>query len=223
MWRHAEPATRRYTLTVAGSLLTVLGLGYVTFAVLKGELMPGAKHVSLVDGILFQLVQRPGGGSVLDRTSQAGDTVDIWLQLDWVLPAAATLCAVLLLAVRRMRPIAAAYLFPLVMMLRPGYLPVPYLVAMLPFAALLVAAAVDLGVRRRGALRIAAVTAAVASAAVAVPVWAAGISAMGEKNMDGRCPVRSSGSRTTSTAVTGSSWTTRCGSTSSRRDSRATT
>lgn len=175
MWRHAAAETRRYTLTVAASLTAALGLGYVMFAALKGELLPGGDHVSLVDGITFQLFERASSGSVLDRSSQAGDTVEIWLHLDWVLPAAATVAALALVLVRRTRPLAAAYLLLLLLLLRPGYLPVPYVVAMLPFAALLVAAAVELAVRRGGAARIVAATAAVAALVAAVPVWSDGL------------------------------------------------
>jgi len=49
---------------------------------------------------------------------------------------------------RRLRPIAAGFLFLLLAVLRPGYLPVPYVIAMIPLGALLVGAVADVVVRR---------------------------------------------------------------------------
>ena len=51
MMRNADKSTRRYTLSIAGSLLVLVGLGYVALAAVKGELLPGAGRVSLLEGI----------------------------------------------------------------------------------------------------------------------------------------------------------------------------
>ena len=71
-----------------------------------------------------------------------------WLDIDAVLPVAGVLAAVAALAVRQIRPVAAALLLLAAMLLRPGYLPVPYMVAMLPLAALLIAGVGDSVLRR---------------------------------------------------------------------------
>ena len=173
MWRSAHPETRRYTLAVASSLFALIGVAYLLFALIRGELMPGEDRVSLLEGVSFQLVNRTASGSVFEAGTQAAGTAGIWLQLDAVLPVAATLAALACVTVRRLRPVAFAYLFLLTFMLRPGgYLPVPYVIAMLPFAALLVAAAVDEAVRRGARLlAVAAAAAAVVTAGIAAPAW----------------------------------------------------
>lgn len=181
LWRSAHPDTRRYTLSVAASLFALIGTGYIVFALVKGELMPGPDRVSLFEGLAFQLTERGGSGSVFDPESLTRRNIGIWLQLDVVLPVAATLAAVAALWVRRLRPFAAAYLFLLVFMLRPGYLPVPYVIAMLPLAVLLVAGVLDAAIRRPGheagqrrhrrLFASTAIVAAVTAAAVAGPTW----------------------------------------------------
>jgi 4-amino-4-deoxy-L-arabinose transferase-like glycosyltransferase len=172
MWRSAHRDTRRYTLAVASSLFVLVGAGYVLFAVINSELLPGTNRVSLLQGIAFQLVERTASGSVFDPDSLSRRNLEIWLRLDPVLPVAATVAALACLWVRRLRPVAAAYLFLVLFMLRPGYLPVPYVIAMLPLAALLVAGAVQSALRsgRRAAAGV-AVAAALVSTAVAAPLW----------------------------------------------------
>ncbi len=171
-WRSAHRDTRRYTLSVAASLLVLTGASYMLFALIKSELVPGSNRVSLLQGIAFQLVERTASGSVFDPGSLSRTNLEIWLRLDPVLPVAATLAALACLWVGRLRPVAAAYLFLLLFMLRPGYLPVPYVIAMLPLAALLVAGAVQAAVRSgRRTLTSVAVAAALSSTAVAAPLW----------------------------------------------------
>lgn len=182
MLRHSAASTRRYALTVAGALFVLVGAGYVLFALVKGELIPGADRVSLVEGIQFQLAGREASGSLLDSDSLSARNLDIWLSLDVVLPVATVLATVAGLFIPRLRPIAVGTAFLLLMMLRPGYLPVPYVIALVPLGALLVAGVVDAGVRAarrdgrwvgRGVVAAASVVAlsgvGVASAA---PAWA---------------------------------------------------
>jgi len=186
MWRGADRSTRRYTLSIAASLLVLVGLGYVALAAVKGELLPGAGRVSLLEGVQFQLATREASGSVFDTGSLFFATVSQWWQLDQVLIVAGTLASVVGLFVKRVRPIAAMMVFLIVFMFRPGgYLPVPYVIMLLPFAALLVAAVTDAAVksvraRRAGAVSTAAVRTgsvawlalAVAAVVALVPLWA---------------------------------------------------
>ena len=109
---------------------------YPLFALLRGELLSGKHHTSLLDGIRFQL-SRVGGGSVFDSHSPTRHLLQTWLHLDTVMLACAVAVIVPLLAVRRLRWIGLALAVPIVMALRPGsYVPAMYVIALLPFVAL---------------------------------------------------------------------------------------
>jgi 4-amino-4-deoxy-L-arabinose transferase-like glycosyltransferase len=148
LWRAAAGPTRRMCVTVFGLGLALPALLYPLYALTKGELLPGPGHVSLWDGVLFQLFERRSSGSVLNAHSDAHQVVAGWLARDPYLLAAGAALVLPALLVRRLRPVAAALLFGMLAVLRPGYLPVPYVVALLPLAALVVAGASDTAVRR---------------------------------------------------------------------------
>ncbi|MFI8525305.1 ArnT family glycosyltransferase [Promicromonospora sukumoe] len=189
MVRAAHRETRRYTLSVATTVLVLIGGSYLLLAAVKGELFSGAGRVSLMDGITFQLGSREGSGSLTDPDSLLNRTLGLWWQLDQVVIVLGLLAAVAALALPRLRPYGVLVLGLVLFMLRPGgYLPVPYVIALLPFAALLIAGVVDAAVRvfgRRRAARSGAVdpgrprralaTGVVAVAAIgavaAVPLW----------------------------------------------------
>jgi hypothetical protein len=129
--------------------------------------------VSLFDAITFQLFTRASSGAVWDHGSDAYAIVRSWLQLDpWLLPAGVA-AAVPLLVVRRLRGVLLALLIPVVMLLRPGYLPIPYVIALLPFAALAAAALTDRVWRVRHVGPVAAAAAVLAAAILVAPTWAA--------------------------------------------------
>lgn len=194
MLRHSAPSTRRYALSVAGSLFVLAGAGYGLLALVKGELLPGPHRVSLLGGLEFQLGGRQSSGSLFDPSSLSRRNLGTWLQLDTVLPVATVVAALAGLGVRRLRPIAVGVVFLLLMMLRPGYLPVPYVIALLPFGALLVAGVVDAAVRaawRSGRWRSpAAVTAVIvvllagAGVATAAPAWTGQLRGLALANLD---------------------------------------
>jgi Dolichyl-phosphate-mannose-protein mannosyltransferase len=143
LWRGSDQRTRRYSLAVAGSVFVLTGSFYLLFAALRGELLPGPGHVSLVDGIAFQLLSRKASGSPFDPSSPSHQTIVSWLRRDpWLVPAALALLPVCL-AIRRVRPLAAGLLVLAVIVARPGYLPIPFVIAVLPLAALVVAAVID--------------------------------------------------------------------------------
>ena len=138
LWMHHHASTRR----MAGAV--TVGVMYPLFALLKGELLPGPGHVSLVSAVHWQLFVREGSGMVLDPTSAANGVVDTWLRLDPLLLAAATAVIPIGLVVRRLRPVTLAYVIQLaLLLLRDGYLPYPYVIGMLPFAALMIGGAAD--------------------------------------------------------------------------------
>ncbi|WP_267425414.1 MULTISPECIES: ArnT family glycosyltransferase [unclassified Curtobacterium] len=153
--RRADPSTRRYTLSVAGAVLAVIGGGYILLAAVKGELLPSAGKVSLLEGVTYQLGSRQASGSVFSGGSLANDAAAQWWALDPVFIVLGSAAAVVGLFLRRVRPIAAMLVFLLAFMFRPnGYLPVPYVIMLVPFAALLVAF-----VGERAVLAVAGITA----------------------------------------------------------------
>jgi glycosyltransferase XagB len=137
--QNLDPRTRRYCLTLSACFLGLLGLCYPLYATLKGELLPGPGHVSLLGTGMDMLFLRKSTGSILDPHSVAHGTVAFWLSLDpWLLGAALVLSPIAL-ARRNTRAVAVAFLIQVAMVLRPGYLPAMYVIALLPFAALIVA------------------------------------------------------------------------------------
>jgi hypothetical protein len=177
-WQRGNHGTRRYAMAVAGTLFGLLLSAYLLAAAVRSELIPGEGHVSLIDGIRFQLFSRTSGGSVFSAGTPSQQTLLGWIGLDGVLLAAGVVAALVALAVTGLRPIAAGYLLLAAMVLRGGYLPVPYVIVLLPLAALLIAAVAEEAVRtlRTGTapLQIGAVALLVAilgAGVVAVPRW----------------------------------------------------
>jgi Dolichyl-phosphate-mannose-protein mannosyltransferase len=141
--QRVDARTRRFCLT-AFTTTFVLGVSlYPLFAALKGELVPSAHRVSLVDGIRFQLLDRPGSGSVFDATSAAHHTVTGWLHLDpWLVLVGVALIPAAF-AVRRLRAFAVGLAVLAGIVLLHGYLPGPFVIAALPLAALVIAGVAD--------------------------------------------------------------------------------
>lgn len=180
LWRGADRTTRRYSLSVAAAVLTLVGGSYILLAAVKGELLPSPHRNSLWEGVTFQLVGRGASGSLFDSSSLSSVTLRQWWRLDPVFIVAAPIAALVALRNRRLWPLATALLFLIAFMLRPGYLPVPYVIALLPLGALLITGAVEASLRaarnRRNSVRrrtgiAVTVLLAVAAAAVAGPVW----------------------------------------------------
>lgn len=187
-WQGADRRTRAFCITGLTAVFGLVVAGYPLFAALKGELLPGKGHVSLASAVAFQLYGRPGTGSVLTWASQGHHLVAGWLYLDPWLPAVGTVAAVGALFVRHLRPVGIAVLIGVLMVCRGGYLPVPYPIAILPFAALAAAGMAEVAwsrarvaatARRRAAVRwlprVVALALAGAVLAVAGPAWASGI------------------------------------------------
>ncbi|GKQ41016.1 glycosyltransferase family 39 protein [Streptomyces sp. A012304] len=176
LWQGSHPSTRKFSFAGFGSGFVLTGLFYPLYALLKGELFPGAGHVSLLGTLKFQLGGREGSGSAFQEGTDAHQLFTDWLDRDPYLligGAAAAICA---FAVRRLRPAALAVLVLALVALRPGgYLPQMYIVQVLPFLALTLAGLTQALVTRlpgRPRLRATAGVAAVAVAAVlAGPHW----------------------------------------------------
>src|SRR5262245_53076916 len=143
VWLQAPRETRRFVIGVFCAIFVMAASFYPLFAVLRGELLPGPHHTSLVDGIRFQLT-RQGTGSIFDPHSSSRALVEYWLDIDAVVLFLGVLLIPLGLAVRRLRPVTVALVLPVAMLLRPGgYVPAMYVIGVLPFAALLPAASAD--------------------------------------------------------------------------------
>ncbi len=181
VWTKTAPVTRRYALAVFVAVLGVVVSTYVLMAVLRGELVPGPGHVSLWDGIRFQLRDRAAGGALDDPYSLKRKTVDQWFLFDPVLPCLAGPIALTALFVERLRPFAVGLVILITTVLRPGYLPAPFILAALPLIALLAAGTAEavlryfrtveqrsIGVRR---FRVPALAAGALIVYVAVSLW----------------------------------------------------
>ena len=139
LWTHAYKATRWFSVMASVMMTVLLVAIYPLYAVLKSELVAGRGHVSLQDAIAFQLMDRTGSGSVWDTSSVAYDTVKSWLFYDQILLVAGLAAGVACLALRNVRVIGLSLLIFAVVALRPGgYLPLMYVIAVLPFAAVAV-------------------------------------------------------------------------------------
>ena len=178
IWATCSRSTRRFALTVFSTLFACVAAFYPLFALLRGELFKGSSHTSLMYGIHFQLT-RKGSGSVFVAHSPSRELVDAWLKLDPILLTGAVVLIPVLLAVRRVRWIGFALAVPVLMALRPGsYLPAMYLVGLLPFAALgLAATASEAAAASRTVTRPQAVRAVLAAVAVLLVAVPAGVAA----------------------------------------------
>jgi 4-amino-4-deoxy-L-arabinose transferase-like glycosyltransferase len=186
MWQGSHPSTRKFCLVGIGTALLLVCGVYPLYALLKGELLPGPGHVSLVGGMLFQF-SRPGSGSILIPGTGSNGVFQSWLYYDPVLIFAGIPAVLAGLAFRRLRAPAVAGTILVLVALRPnGYLPGMYIIQALPFFALAVGGLLEYGAKfaltfrnnvvwriryvRRGVV----VALALGLAAYVVPQWGAG-------------------------------------------------
>lgn len=177
LWRNTHPTTRSFSVVGffwCGFML--LGITYPVYAILKGELVPGPGHVSLVDGIDFQLFSRKGSGSIFDADSAAHGVVSEWIYRDPVFLTVGAVAVVVSLAFAHLRAPALAGVLIVVVALRPGgYLPAMYVIQALPFFALCVAGLVQEAARATSSSRNIVRTIGFAVTAVAVLVGMFGL------------------------------------------------
>jgi hypothetical protein len=132
-------------LAVLSGATFLSGFSYILMALLKREVLQGPGHVSLQEALAWQLHGRPGSGSLLDIHSGTFSLARSWTEIDpWLLLLGAAMIPVGFV-IRRLRPVAAALLIQILVMCKSGYMPYPYVIAMLPFAALLVGGTMDGG------------------------------------------------------------------------------
>lgn len=200
-WRHTERRTRSFCLAGFASMGVLVLLIYPLLAVLRGELLPGPGHVSLVQALQWQFFTRPSTGSALVAGSGSRTLVDGWLSMDFWLLALGVAAAIGCLWSSRLRPVGFTLLLLVAIGLRPGYLPQPYVIALLPLAALCLAGGLDAAwralappspvpvlenaqraARVRFGTRLAIVAAAVGVTAAVLPSWISGNRALATDN-----------------------------------------
>jgi len=148
LWQHTDKATRRWNLTTFCSTYVLLVLLYPLMAVLKGELLPGPGHVSLMWAVQYQLSRQ--GPSLLVPTGYTHDLATSWMYLDgWTMTAGAV-AMIVGVFVARLRPLSIALLLQVLVMVKGGYIPYAFVTGMLPFVALLIAGVIDTGGKAAG-------------------------------------------------------------------------
>ncbi len=141
--QNTDRRTRTFCMTAfVASAVLLIGL-YPLYALIKGELIPGHGHVSLWYGITWQLLNRQASGSILTPGSSARVTLDGWLHFDpWLLAIGVGAMVPALLS-KRLRPLAITGGLAAAEVLHGGYLPIPFVIGLLPFCALLTAGVLD--------------------------------------------------------------------------------
>ena len=143
VWQNADPAARRRYLAAFGIVYLGLTALYPVLAFLKGELLPGPRHVSLIGDAVYQLFTRKSTGSLLNPGSGTFAQVRSWVELDPWLVFGGALALVAGLFIRKYRPVALALLVHALVLVKGGYVPYAFPTAAIPFAALLVAGVAD--------------------------------------------------------------------------------
>jgi hypothetical protein len=146
LWYYGDKRNRRYLMAAFGVVFSMILGTYILYATLKNELFPGPGHVSLLGTLYWQLAGRQGSGSIFDPHSATRGLISYWLHIDYWLMLAGTIALPIAFYFRKLRVAALGLLVGLVFLLRSGYLPFPYVVALLPFAALTFAGALHYGV-----------------------------------------------------------------------------
>jgi 4-amino-4-deoxy-L-arabinose transferase-like glycosyltransferase len=143
IWQQAQSHTRKWHLAIYTVTVALFAAFYPLFAALRGELIPGAGHVSLLWAVWWQLLGRTGSGFLLASGTAASGLLTLWLGTDrWLLLSGLALAPPAFF-VRRLRPFAFGLLLQAVMALTGGYLPYFYVTAMLPFAAVVIGGVAD--------------------------------------------------------------------------------
>ncbi len=194
LWRSSDARNRRYQLASFGVVFVMIGAIYALYAGLKSELFPGEGHVSLFGTLAWQLFGREGSGSIIDASSGSRGLAEYWLSIDYWLLLIGALSLPFAFFVRHLRVAAFGLLLGLLLLLRTGYLPYPYVVILLPFAALVFAGVLDQFIIKplckkgisvsRIAAGFAATLLLATTAAVVAPDWGKGIHAITTKDHD---------------------------------------
>jgi hypothetical protein len=138
IWVFSWPKTRAFSFVGFLGTGGLLVSGWLLFAVIKNELLPGAGHVSLWEAIAWQLHGRGGAGFMFTDGSGANNILKEWLGHDPYLVTAGMLLSFVGLFFRQSRGVALVPVLYLIVALRGGYIPAMYIITPLPFFALII-------------------------------------------------------------------------------------
>ena len=128
---------------------------YPLMALLRGELLAGANHVSLQEALTYQFFSRSGSGYIWEAGTERAELLNGWLYYDRYIIAAGLAAAVLCLLRRRTLWIPVAIVsFAIPVFIGQGYLPAMYIIGVLPYFVLALGAALNVlwdGVERLAA------------------------------------------------------------------------
>lgn len=174
--RSSHRSNRVFSLLGCTLAFVMTGLLYPLLAINRSELLPGKDHVSLLEGIVWQLSSREGSGLMFTPGTDAHATLTGWLTVDPVLPVLGVVACAACLLVRRLQPLGVIAAVMVVVAIRPsGYLPLMYIIGLLPFFALALAGLGDAALSRLRRPAVRAVTAIVLVSAIGVSLagpWA---------------------------------------------------
>ena len=138
LWMFAWARTRAFSFVGFLGTGALLVGGWLLFAAVKNELLPGPGHVSLWDTITWQLYGRGSAGFMFTGGTSANAILNEWLGQDPYLIIAGMLLCFVGLFFRQSRVIALVPVLYLLVALRGGYIPAMYIITPLPFFALIV-------------------------------------------------------------------------------------
>ncbi|MHA7302187.1 ArnT family glycosyltransferase [Pseudarthrobacter sp. MDT1-22] len=138
LWVYAWARTRAFSFVGFLATGAFLISGWLLFAIIKNELLPGPGHVSLWETIVWQLHGRGSAGFMFTDGTGANNILQAWLGHDPYLVIAGMLLSVVGLFFRHSRGIALVPLVHLIVALRGGYIPAMYIITPLPFFALII-------------------------------------------------------------------------------------
>ncbi|MEZ0066635.1 hypothetical protein ABIA32_002647 [Streptacidiphilus sp. MAP12-20] len=149
LWRGSDRSTRIFSMVGFAMSFLLLDFQYLLYALLKGELLPGVGHNSLIGALQFQLSRGGNSGWLLQTGSVTNLTLHWWLVRDPVILIAGVGATIVALFVRRLRQVAVASALLVLVAARPGgYLPAMYVLQVLPFFALCIAGVADAAARQ---------------------------------------------------------------------------
>jgi hypothetical protein len=138
LWVSAWARTRAFSFVGFLGTGALLISGWLLFAIIKNELLPGPGHVSLWETIVWQLHGRGGAGFMFTEGSSASYTLKEWLRQDPYLVIAGMMLSLVGLFFRQARGIAVVPVVYLIVALRGGYIPAMYIITPLPFFAIII-------------------------------------------------------------------------------------
>lgn len=143
LFQSVQRPMRKFAIVGFLGASAVIGSFYILFATLRGELFPGPQHVSLIGSIEYQLFQRSADGSIFNLASQKTALAISWFHLDPYLISSLLLTIPFTLLAKRSRYLGVALIIGLLGIVRPGYVPVPFIFGYIPLMALAIGYSLD--------------------------------------------------------------------------------